>query len=151
MTSELPVWVQYVQALAPTVVSVIAAVIAWSIQRGMLRAADSQVKNAQYKLRLDLFDRRYLVYESLMKLLAPVEHETKQHVYLIDEVSKAKFLFSSDACDFANKAIKLEAQKSFHFAHNNVGELQEAMAEMFSMSQEANGIFGKYLSLENIK
>jgi len=60
--SQLPYWVQYVQALAPAVVAIIAALIAGYI-------AWRQYKTAHYRLCLDMFEKRFAVYKATQDLL----------------------------------------------------------------------------------
>jgi hypothetical protein len=62
--SELPYCVQLVQALGPTVVAVIAAFIAGYI-------AWRQWRTAHDKLSLDLFEKRFAVYEATKNFLNP--------------------------------------------------------------------------------
>jgi len=61
-STTLPEWIQYAQALGPTIVAMvvgcIAAYVAWR-----------QWKTAHYRLRLDLFDRRLRVFVATRNLL----------------------------------------------------------------------------------
>jgi hypothetical protein len=65
MPSQLPFWLQYVQALGPTTVAVVvgavAAYIAWR-----------QWRTANDRLRFDLFEKRAAVYEAIGHLIGNV-------------------------------------------------------------------------------
>jgi hypothetical protein len=63
--SQLPVWVQYAQALgAPSLAIVIAGVGAW--------LAWQQVRIARVRLQHDLYDRRFAVFQAARQFLADV-------------------------------------------------------------------------------
>src|SRR6516165_2867269 len=67
--NELPYWVQYVQALGPTVVAVIAALIAGYIAWRQWRTAHGQWRTAHDKLSFDLYEKRFAVYEATESFL----------------------------------------------------------------------------------
>ncbi len=134
----------------------VAAGLAWFFQWRMWKAADSQVKNAKYKLRLELFDRRYAVYEATVKLLAPFEHDAKQASKFIYEIAKAEFLFQSDVVEFTKAVIDLEATRRVLGTLSNISDsdrekLLIAMQTMQSMSTDVNSKFRRYLSLKDVK
>ena len=63
--SQLPLWVQYAQALgAPLLAVVVAAAGAW--------LAWQQVRIARVRLKHDLYDRRFAVFDAARKFLAEV-------------------------------------------------------------------------------
>lgn len=59
-TTPLPLVIQYAQALGPTLVAIIVGAIAFFIQFRMW-------KNAENKLKIELFDRRFAVLQSFNK------------------------------------------------------------------------------------
>jgi hypothetical protein len=83
----MPEWVQWLQALAVPTIAAVGAVLAWQ-----------QVKIAQTKLRHDLFDRRFKVFEAARLFLARVMASGKMSVPAFNEytagVIDAQFLLS---------------------------------------------------------
>jgi hypothetical protein len=57
--SELPLWIEYLQALGPTLVAIAVGFVAYR-----------QWATARDRVKLDLYDRRFAVYERLRTLLA---------------------------------------------------------------------------------
>lgn len=90
MASELPVWLQYVQALGPTTVAVVAACIAGAIQWRMW-------KTANHKLKLDLFEKRYDAFDAICKLTVYSLAESEERFNLDARAAKAHFFFGADA------------------------------------------------------
>jgi hypothetical protein len=97
---QLPLWVQYLQALgAPLLAVVIAAVgalLAWQ-----------QVKLARVRLQHDLYDRRFAVFEAARKLLADVlaqSNATDEQIrsYVIG-TAEARFLVNDDISKYLNE------------------------------------------------
>ncbi|MGO9049424.1 MAG: hypothetical protein ACLP19_26065 [Xanthobacteraceae bacterium] len=97
---QLPYWVQYVQALAPAIVSVIAACIAGFI-------AWRQYKTAHYRLCLDMFEKRFAVYEATKNFLnAATSHGgviRRDLDALLDGLRGAEFLFDGETRNFVMK------------------------------------------------
>lgn len=60
---KLPFWVQNVQALGPTLVAIVVGAFASWI-------AAQQWRTARDKLRLDLFEKRWVIYETLNTIIA---------------------------------------------------------------------------------
>jgi hypothetical protein len=82
MSAQLPLWLQYIQALA---VPFLAAVGAW--------IALQQMQIARVKLRHDLYDRRFAVFQAARKLLA----EVLTHARVSDDQFRAYVIGTSDA------------------------------------------------------
>jgi hypothetical protein len=92
--SQLPLWVQYAQALgAPLFALVIAAVGAW--------VACQQVKIARVKLQHDLYDRRFAVFQAARQLLA----EVTRHARVTDDQIRSYIVGASDAVFLLNDDI----------------------------------------------
>jgi hypothetical protein len=62
MTDQLPYGVEIIRAVGPTIVAIIAAAIALVI-------GWRQWRTSHDKLKFDLFERRYVVYEATQKLI----------------------------------------------------------------------------------
>ena len=69
--SQLPLCVQYVQALAPTFVAIVAAGIAGYI-------AFRQWRTAQDRLSFDLFEKRFAAYEATQRLISTLHGLTPE-------------------------------------------------------------------------
>lgn len=92
-TTTLPIWVQYVQAIAVPVIGVIIAVIgAW--------IALQQMRIARSKLKHDLYDRRYTTFEAARKLLTSVSVQGDASQDAVGEyllgISNAPFLLDDE-------------------------------------------------------
>jgi hypothetical protein len=101
--SQLPLWVQYAQALgAPLLAIVIAGVGAW--------LAWQQVRMARVRLRHDLYDRRFAVFQAARKFLA----EVMTHGYPSDDqirsyvvgTADSGFLLSADVATYLEEIRK---------------------------------------------
>jgi hypothetical protein len=95
--TTLPDWLQYVQALGPTLVAFAVAYVAFR----QWRTAEANRKIANDKLVLDLFDKRFSWYEALKRNLFRSLDATNDEVrsaYLeITRLSEeSRFLFGDD-------------------------------------------------------
>lgn len=79
MVPPEPHWTAYLQALLTPVVAVLAALIAWR-----------QWRTARNKLKLDLFDRRFAVYDAARNLLGSIATSGK-----VKEDELTKFLIGT--------------------------------------------------------
>ena len=88
--TELPYWMQSVQALAPTIVAIIAALIASYI-------AWRQWRTAHYRLALDMFEKRFAVYEATKDFLGTSInlHQTTPQNFIVfrNGIRGVEFLF----------------------------------------------------------
>jgi len=89
----MPEWVQVLQALSVPTIAAVGALLAWQ-----------QVKIARTKLRHDLFDRRFKVFEAARDFLAKVTSEggvTNEDLreYTV-AVLDAQFLFNKEMRDY---------------------------------------------------
>jgi len=101
--SQLPLWVQYAQALgAPLLAVAIAGVGAW--------LAWQQVRIARVRLQHDLYDRRFAVFQAARKFLA----EVMTHGYPSDDqirlyvvgTADAGFLLNADVATYLEEIRK---------------------------------------------
>src|ERR1700733_1277510 len=91
--SQLPCWVQYVWALGPSFVAIVAALIAGYI-------ALRQWLTARHRLKLDIFDKRFAVYEATKMLITkrPIRPHDLGEFY--NGTRGAEFLFDGDTRTF---------------------------------------------------
>lgn len=87
--SDLPVWLQWIQAIAVPILGFVAGWIAYQ-----------QWKTADRKVQLDLFDRRFELYDKVRDALFPIVREggaTMQdlHAYA-DAIDKSSFLLGDE-------------------------------------------------------
>jgi hypothetical protein len=93
----LPDWLQYVQALGPTLVALAVAYVAFR----QWRTAEANRRIANDKLVLDLFDKRFAWYEALkanlFRSLDATDDEVRGAYLEIARLSdESRFLFSDD-------------------------------------------------------
>ena len=102
-----PTWLTYFQALGPSFVAIIAAGIAWSIQRRQVKISESvrdiahvQSNIADQKLKLDLFQQRFKVLEEIILRITEVVEYGKsgeQHqAEFIKTLAPVPYLFSKE-------------------------------------------------------
>jgi len=89
----MPEWVQWLQALSVPTIAAVGALLAWQ-----------QVKIARTKLRHDLFDRRFAVFEAARKFLVTVMRNGKISVpdlqsYAVGVID-AQFLLNREVHDY---------------------------------------------------
>jgi hypothetical protein len=101
--NQLPLWLQYVQAVAVPILTIVIALFgAW--------IAREQMKIARTKLQHDLYDRRFAVFQAARKLLA----ELVTHGTVLDEDIRAYrigtadsvFLFDQDLTEYLEEIGK---------------------------------------------
>ena len=93
-TSQLPLCVQYVQALAPTFVAIVAAGIAGYI-------AFRQWRTAHDRLSFDLFEKRYAVYQATQGLISTLHGLTPEDMgEFYEGIRGAEFLFDGETRKF---------------------------------------------------
>lgn len=101
MQSQLPCWVEILQALAVPAIAALGLYIAWR-----------QWQTAHERVKLDLFDRRMTAYELLRKAVAPINASGKVKNVDTDNFARAmhemRFLFDKGMESFVagiNKAV----------------------------------------------
>ena len=126
LQSELPLWVQYGQALGPPLLAaVIGGVGAW--------IALQQMHLARVKLQHDTYDRKYAVFAAVHWLLTGIS-ALKRAPNLVDmrdfinEIGAASFLFDEKLVAYLN-----EIESRIHRAHG----LNEMMNNFPEESKEA--------------
>jgi hypothetical protein len=98
--SELPYWIQSIQALGPSVVAVIAAAIAGYI-------AWRQWRTAHYRLSFDMYEKRFAVYEATQIFLVTAMVDgriTEENCRaLLKGIRSAEFLFDGKTAAYLMK------------------------------------------------
>lgn len=144
-------------SLATPVIALAVAVIAYL-----------QWQVAHDRLRLDLFDRRYKVYEAARKFIAITTMETPNFddshlLEFNDRTSSAVFLFKSDIVDYLSDIRKRAVTMRMHYelyqptgtSENervkHINSEQEEKDWLFSQLAVMPKIFSPYLGFPNIK
>ena len=118
----IPLWLQYLQALAVTAIPAVGAWLAWQ-----------QVQIARVKLQHDLYDRRYRVFDATRSLLAKIgakgnASDEDMRAFVLG-TADAAFLFDDDLtrylAEMGKHAVELQ---SIHSALENLVGQQKAQA-----------------------
>ncbi len=103
-----PHWAQILSWLSTPFVAIIAAVFA-----GMI--AYRQWKTAQDKLKLDLFDRRFAVYDTARNLLASIMNMNQlkegELIKFLSGTRESKWLLNDEITNFFEKELWVKANK----------------------------------------
>ena len=144
MPYELPIYVQYLDALADAL-----AVPAIAVFGGYI--AYRQWRTAQERVKLDLFDRRLEAYDRLREAVAPVMASGKVSNVDSDNFAAAirdmRFLFDRETEAFVDQIFKAMLDK--HVLEYEVerasGEKKKGLIERDSklFTQITNGIYGE--------
>ena len=156
---------EWVPILAPIGMFVVGLTVAY-VARQQWLIARQQAEVARNKLRLDLFDRRYRVFEAARTFLLAIASETpfdNSHVFAFDAgISDREFLFGSDVVDYL-KEIKKRAldvrqqQRSFESSPNDEEHSKRVKTEHkeFSWLTEQptamTKVFTPYLGFSHIR
>jgi hypothetical protein len=146
--NELPYWVQYVQALGPTVVAVIAALIAGYIAWRQWRTAHGQWRTAHDKLSFDLYEKRFAVYEATESFLTTAivvgritEEDCKA---LFKGIRGAEFLFDGGTKDYL---MNIRNQAWFAWPKSARQLTDDELTVLKKQSEALEGMFRPYLDL----
>ena len=150
-SSGIPIWIKILSALLTLVLSVIATLII--IFQYLLQ------KN---RWRLDLFDKRYDIYERVGNFLSQIsqhrEIADEQLFSFLRETKTCEFLFNKEINSFIDdlykKALKLnslEGELKFVSDDNTRNKIiveQTKIAKWFgNQFEESRKLFGKYLTI----
>lgn len=153
--SELPYWIQSIQALGPTVVAVIVAGIAGYI-------AWRQWRTAHDRLSFDLFERRFRVYEATRNFLITAIQQDQvtwnDYVALYNGIRGTEFLFNEETrsyvmniSDGAYRAQALRSRLAREPNHPQADKLldeEDKIVKFFSEQEDAlENKFKPYLDL----
>jgi hypothetical protein len=156
--SQLPLCVEYIQALGPSFVAVIAALIAGYI-------AWRQWQTANHRLRLDMYERRYAIYEATKLLIEKVAMQgqiTRQDVgefygsirgaeFLFDGETKSYFMTIADLCWRAHLVRRRQERTKDDDALDRM--IDEEMNILELVEKEGPNLekkFSKYLDLSKV-
>ena len=156
--NQLPCWVQYVQALGPAIVAIVAACIAGYI-------ALRQWWTARDRLRFDMFERRFAVYEAVKKIIntatqhGGVAQEDLNAFY--DGIRGAEFLFDGDTRAFIMnigqmiwRARNARARRERSAQHPQTDQLideeENILSFLSGQDAELENMFSRYLDLSRI-
>jgi hypothetical protein len=141
----MPEWVQVLQALLVPTIAVVGALLAWQ-----------QVKIARSKLRHDLFDRRFAVFEAARTLLRGIMRDgnasmTELGAYIVGVID-APFLLDESTSDYLmeirRRTIKLQSLKSAYASDAPVDDrkqvVQKAYDEMNWLVAQLDVLPGKF-------
>src|SRR5262245_56497613 len=145
--NQLPYWVQYVQALAPTVVAIIAALIAGYI-------AWRQWRTANYRLSFDLYEKRYRAYVATHNFVMTAINQGRvngdDYRALYNGLQGAEFLFDKETTSYLMK-IRDKAWKAQAIGHRPVQrqpDEAEGFLKFFVVQSDAlEEMFRPYLDL----
>jgi len=167
MNPNLPEWLQYIQALGPlaTIIAAgVAAWVTWKIQKRNNAVQQAQAQTARNKLKLDLFDRRYDVYEAAKKLIFPGDYKFEELRELVLRAYKGEFLFDEQVFAWIDQAVRSASnyritqtnlQSSHSFSDEQRSTLNtesDAQIVLFKkLEGEIQEIFRPYLSFEKVK
>jgi hypothetical protein len=158
LMSELPYWIQSIQALGPTVVAVIVAGIAGYI-------AWRQWRTAHDRLSFDLFEKRFAVYEATRNfLIGAILHgqvRSEDYVALYNGISGTEFLFSGETRSYVmnirDKAYRAQAIRSGlarepnHPRADKLIDEEETILQFFLEQDDLlESKFKPYLDLSNV-
>ncbi len=159
-----PAWLHYVQVLGAPGVAIVAAFIAWRIQRQQVAIAKGALKTADNKLRLDLFDKRLAIFDAATKLLI---HVHTHEVLSVDKVMEflnatrgTKWLFNQAAQDFVDEMYRrvqivhqLDGlQRPNESAENytkRLMQLKDAREDFLKMAGGADAIVDPFMSINH--
>ena len=155
---DLPIWIEYVKVIGTPVVALVAAVVAGGISY-------RQWSTARKKLKFDLFEKRFHVYEDAAKLITltagPEPVEWDKIVALTASFSSARWLFDSEISSYL---ARLEVSAALCLTKepldpNNIPE-EEKLAWLLKMGDELikernlqivklDALFERYLIIEH--
>jgi hypothetical protein len=102
--SQLPIWVQYLQALGPVFVALAVGGLAWLV-------AWRQWRTANYRLCFDLFEKRYAIYVATKSLVQKVAVHGQISFGDLGEYQRtiegAEFLFDGETRSYFKSIIDL--------------------------------------------
>ncbi len=154
MVCEIKTILSFLSGLLTPVIAVVAIII-----------AIRQFKIQQYKVRIDLYDRRIIIYDAIMDFMIHVRQHvdaSNDQIYeFIEKTSKSKFLFKGEIKEHIDKLIKkaLDLQEvNKELSNHNLPKgdertnfakertrLFKSLREQYNRTDE---LFLKYISLD---
>jgi len=160
MECYVPFWPQTLASIAQIIIAAAVAYVAWQNYK---INKDTFYVNKD-KIRLDLFDRRYIVFEAFknffLAFIGPAKIESKNLSEFINLTSSADFLFGEEIVKYREEVINNSRKlKQIHYRFDR-SELNETDRKKFAEEaekleewlahQNANlgKIFKKYLNFQ---
>ena len=163
-------WLQYVQVFVTILVTVVAALIAYSIQRRQVAIAHRSAVIAANKLKLDLFERRLEIYEAAIALVRTTFYrggddpagDQARLSELHSKLAPARWLLDEEAATELDRVWK-EAEKNMDDRHRGEQHRDpskpidwEKMAELVKADLKRKGdeqlaikhLFDKFMLIE---
>ena len=172
----LPLWLEVIKAVAPLLAALLAAGVgAWvahkfgriqeSIAKQQAATAAAAATTARNKLRLDLFDRRWAIYQTAKGVIDTMAHQDDDPdsaaLKYLSNIRAARWLFDDDV----NKYLRIELWDLLHEfrivrseivdAHDQATKKQalqkqhELISELYKQDERINKVFEPYLKLES--
>jgi hypothetical protein len=149
--SQLPVWVQYLQAFSTPIIALGVAFIAYR-----------QWQTANAKLVLDLFEKRLAVFELAKESISIVTRDghpnREADMKLLEAIGSAEFLFGSDVAKYLDDMWKRYCKSSFAntmLGNDEVAERSkfvELKSQMFTeitnFYKDAPKVFAPYMRMD---
>jgi hypothetical protein len=155
MRTQMPLWVEYVQALGTPIAAFIFGAVAALISY-------KQYQMSVHKYRHDLFERRYKVYAAIADIFGEILREDKvspeAYSKFVSSVEQAKFLFGDEIKAYIDKLFELifekrNLERKIARRHNDDNfdkwsdELDRNWDSITAMMKEVTKMFAKYLKL----
>ena len=154
--TQLPFWTQYVEVLGPSFVALVAGLFgSYIVYR--------QWWTGQYRLRLDMFEKRYAVYEAIKSLIGTAElhrHITSEDVgEFYNGVRGAEFLFDGATRKFIKKIgdmafrarmARAALSKEHMRADRLIAEEKDVLVFLRDQDAVLERTFGRYIDLSTL-
>jgi hypothetical protein len=156
--NQLPYLLQVIQALGPTLVAVVVGLFA-----GYIGLRQWQIGN--YRLRLDMFERRYAMYEATKFLFGTIAINgsvtSSDFADFREKIRGAEFFFDGEARQFFQRLINLSWRAYMARSRQKRAKDDAVLNKLFDEEDEclrlvdAEGpnlekLFSKYLDLSKI-
>jgi hypothetical protein len=154
--TQLPFWVQYVEVFGPSFIALIAAFFASYI-------AYRYWRTVHYRLRLDMFEKRYGVYEAIRSLIGTGElHRqiTSEDVgKFYHSIRGAEFLFDGATRNFITKIgdmafrarmARAALSKEHPRADRLIAEEKNVLAFLRDQDELLEKMFSRYIDLSTL-
>jgi hypothetical protein len=162
-SSAEPHWTAYWTAVATPLVAIIAATVAATIAYRQWRTAHQAVATARNKLKLELFDRRLVIYEAAAEMIDALHEgpgtKLSRHHDLETRLRGHQWLFERDIQDYLNELANRSKKNVFAkpvrtHADDEVTSLDfDKFIQLQSLrerdKEELNRHFAPYLKLEH--
>ena len=147
--AQTPLWVSYLIAFGPLIVAALVGYVAYR-----------QWKTAHARLRLDLFDRRYRIYEAYWKRFSDIVREGEVKKLIEPEFNRARqeadFFFGDDVVSrleefdrHATNLWRLEKEREGPITQDKKKEIAREISDdlkwKFDEFKNTRDIFNKYM------